>query len=419
MEWTLHPGERTLKAAGSFDRVVGLEQTLALIPPLRKRFGITRLAETTYLDRADVPTYAAIVPRSPDLLGVYGGKGTTRQAARVSAVMEAVERQVGAVPRLQSHYRPACAVAAELDLDPRTVRAGARAAPVECFQGRDLISGEMLSVPRAMVQCPWPGPRFLEGGINTNGLAAGNTFIEACFHALCEVVERHTWSMYHAKCALVPRFYGGPSAPDAALAEEISFPTGRPEVDELAAKLTAARLRVRAFWLHDAKLPHVMLAGVTDATNSPAMFHTGLGCSLSPAHALTRALTEAVQSRTVDIQGSREDILREGEDSSIYTNHARRCGELPLGRWYFDLPALPVQFSQLADRSSCDILGDLQTVVESLEALGAPRVVAIDLTRGQLPVSVVRVVVPSLEKTAIDGTIGPRAAALFNPFALR
>lgn len=110
------------KTPGTYDRAVPFEQTLAPVPELRRRYGITRLADTTYLDRTGISTYSALVPNSPDLLGVYNGKGLTREAAMASAVMEATERQIGA------------------------------------------------AVPLAMVQCPWFGEKLFDV-TSTNGLA--------------------------------------------------------------------------------------------------------------------------------------------------------------------------------------------------------------------------------------------------------
>ncbi|HVA26939.1 MAG TPA: hypothetical protein VNF68_02100, partial [Candidatus Baltobacteraceae bacterium] len=81
-----------LKVRESFDRCVSLERTLSLIPELRRRFGITRIGDTTLLDRTNIPTACAVVPISPDALSVYNGKGLTREAAVASAVMEAAER---------------------------------------------------------------------------------------------------------------------------------------------------------------------------------------------------------------------------------------------------------------------------------------------------------------------------------------
>src|SRR5580698_8578765 len=86
------------KAVGSHDRCVSLEGTLARFGELRRRFGVTRLGDTTRLDRTGIPTATAIVPAGNDLISVYNGKGTSRNAAYAGAVMEAVERQVAAAP---------------------------------------------------------------------------------------------------------------------------------------------------------------------------------------------------------------------------------------------------------------------------------------------------------------------------------
>ena len=165
-------------------------------------------------------------------------------------------------------------------------------------------------------------------------------------------------------------------------------------------------------------MPHVVLACVSDSDSALPMAHTGMGCSLSPAHALLRAMSECVQSRVVDIQGTREDILRSGESHDHFSGHSRREESLPFGRWYFDLPAREISFSSLADDSSKDIVTDLMTLVGFLKRGDTPRAVVVDLTPQGFPVAVVRVLIPSFETTAFDGRIGPRAAALFNPFAL-
>ena len=54
------------------------------------RFGITRLAEVTGLDRIGIPVWMAIRPNSRTL-AVSQGKGLTDAAAQASALMEAAE----------------------------------------------------------------------------------------------------------------------------------------------------------------------------------------------------------------------------------------------------------------------------------------------------------------------------------------
>ena len=402
------------KAPGTYDRAVPFAQTFALIPELRRRYGITRVAETTYLDRTAIPTYSALVPHSPDMLGVYNGKGLTREGAMVSAVMEATERQIGAAVRLPTLRASLREVGERIDL----VAAGARDATdrdVTCVLGTELFSGEVIPVPLAMVQCPWFGEKLFDV-TSTNGLASGNNLTEAIYHALCELIERHAWTMYHVRSSLVPRFYLGNDAADRALAPEITLPCGNATIDEVVREIRAAGLVVRAFALHEEALPLTVLASVTEPQAPSPMAHMGLGCALSPAHALVRALTEAVQSRVVDIQAAREDILRADEAPGTMGTHGRRLRAVPSGQWCYDVPAEVIALADLDDRSSDDLAHDLARTLEALRAYRIEGVVAVDLSPKDLPISVVRTVVPGLETYAFSGALGSRARAELNPF---
>ncbi len=402
------------KAPGTYDRAVPFAQTFALIPELRRRYGITRLADTTYLDRTAIPTYSALVPHSPDLLGVYNGKGLTREGAMVSAVMEATERQIGAVVHLPTLHVSLREVGERIDLEAAGIR-GNTDRDVTCVLGTELFSGDVIPVPLAMVQCPWFGEKLIDV-TSTNGLASGNNLTEAIYHALCELIERHAWTMYHVRSSLVPRFYLGYDTPDRALAPEIILPSGDEDVDALVREIRACGLVVRAFALREAALPLTVLASVTEPQAPLPMAHMGLGCALSPAHALTRALTEAVQSRVVDIQAAREDILRADEAPGNMGTHGRRLRAVPSGQWYYDVPSDPIALRDLEDRTSDDLAHDLSRVLDALRDYRIASAVAVNLSPKDLPISVVRAVAPGLETYAFSGSLGPRARAELNPF---
>ncbi len=405
------------KAPGTYDRAIPFERTLAILPRLRERYGITRVADTTYLDRTGIPTYSALVPHSADLLGVYNGKGMTREAAIASAVMEATERQIGSVVRLPVFRESVRVVGERMDLEACGLRADARDLVVDCVLGTELLSGDAIPVPVAMVQCPWFGERLFDM-TTTNGLASGNNVTEAIYHALCELVERHIWCMYHVKCSMAPRFFLGERAKDLALAPEIEMPSGIASIDALIDDIRAAGLTVRTLALEEGPLPLTVLATVSEPDSTPPMAHLGLGCALSPAHALTRALTECVQSRVVDIQAAREDILRIGEDAGITGSHARRLESFPKDVWYFDMPARKKRLAEIADRTTDDLADDLRVTLDALRDYGVPTVVAVDLSPPDLPISVVRAIVPGLEGVIFTGHLGPRGRALLNPFAV-
>ncbi len=405
------------KAPGTYDRAVPFAQTLALLPELRQRYGITRLADTTLLDRTSIPTYSAFVPHSPDLLGVYNGKGITREGAIASAVMEASERQIGARAMLIRRSESLRAVAERIDLQECGLRPEARDLVVDCVLGTELLSGDAIPVPLAMVECPWFGEKLF-ATTSTNGLASGNNLTEALYHALCELIERHSWALAHVRCSLAPKLFLGPDAPERALMPEIALPVGESNVDWLVAELRGAGLNVHAFALDEPPLPITVLASISEPDAAIPMAHMGLGCALSPAHALTRALTEALQSRVVDIQAAREDMLRADEPKGIMGDHARRLNEVPRDRWYLDIPAERIALADLPDRGSDDIAQDLRITLAALRDYGTPTVVAVDLSPPDLPISVVRAIVPGLESFMIDGVMRKRARALLNPFVV-
>lgn len=409
--------ERVPKSPGLVDRCFSLAHTLALLPLIRERYRITRIADATHLDRSGIPTVSAIVPESPDLLSVYNGKGQTLDAARCSALMEAFERQAAAVAPADTFLMPLAAVQEMLDVEALALRPTMRDRVAECVYGTELLSRAQVPVPLALVQCPWFGDRLFKV-TSTNGLASGNNLVEAVYHALCELIERHTWSMYHARSHLLPNVFFGASARDVGIAREIAFPTGDAGVDALACKIQGAGLQLRALYLEEGPLPPAMVATILEADGPMPMVHMGFGCSLSPAHALTRALTEAIQSRVVDIQGAREDIVRADDPKTNLLDHARRTPDLPDGRWYFDGAAEPVELNRIANAASDDLAADLREVLKRLRAMGATQIVAVDLSPPDIPLHVVRMVVPRLESFVVDGRIGPNIRRLLNPFRM-
>lgn len=382
---------------------------------MREHFGITRIANTTGLDRTGIPTFSAIIPESPDLLSVYSGKGTTAAAARCSAVMEAFERQCAARPELPAFECTLERIQETLDLQALGIRSHRPTTRVECVEGLDMLTGDSLAVPLALVQCPWFGKKLF-ATTSTNGLASGNTLTEAIYHSLCEVIERHTWSMYHARSHLLPRLYLGAGSADVGFAREVVFPTGDAVVDRLAEGACVENLQLRVLYLAEGALPYTMIATIAEPNADPPMTHMGFGTSLSPAHAITRALTEAAQSRVVDIQGAREDVVRADAPDSIMSDHGRRQTQVPSGRWYFDVPCVQIELHSIPDRSSDDLAQDLRAVVAALRDFPVSRIAVVDLSPGDLPLHAVRVIVPELETLLIDGRVGRRMLDLSDPF---
>ncbi len=385
------------KVPGSYDRCVPLERTLELVAELRARCAITRIGDVTKLDRIGIPTFCAIVPTSAAGLSVYNGKGATKEAALASAVFEAVERVTAASPSLQGRTRAL--------------------AGVDCLEGRDLLNGCETYVPLETVHLRRPkDPSFPVP--TSNGLASGNTLTEASYHALCELIERHAWSLYQIRCERLPRMLGGRAAHDLAFAPAVRVPSGNADLDRLVERVNAQELRLRILYLYEPHLPPVMLASIVEEGCDPPMSHVGLGCSLSPVHATVRAVTEAAQSRLTDIHGAREDALRADDAPAPMPEHTRRLVKPPKDAWFYDLPVRSIELESVPDFSTNDVAEDVRRVLSALALAGASTATIVDLSPPDLPVKVVRAIVPELETTCVDRRIGAKAREALNPFGM-
>jgi ribosomal protein S12 methylthiotransferase accessory factor len=402
------------KQPGSPDRSVSIAQTLANVPALRRRYGITRVGDLSALDRARIPVTCAVVPTS-EIITIFNGKGTTPEAALVGAVMEAVERCVVAAPTVETHRRSVRAVCAFVDLNSLGLLPGKLDTIVDCTWGTDLCDGSQIALPMQLVTCPWRGERLFP--ITTsNGLASGNTPLEALYHALLEMIERHVWSLASVRSELVPRFYRAEI--DRADAARLMIPSGDETVDDLAERIARAGLELQVMILIEGTLPTVALATIVEPGSQPPMAHQGLGCSLSPRHAVARAITEAMQSRVVDIAGARDDLLRLSDPPRSTGEHGRRVAALPVDRWFFGLPAPGMELNSISDRASDDLAADVRLLIQLLRDEGLGPIVAVDISDSDSPACVVRVVAPALETTSLDGRLRKKARALFNPFRL-
>jgi ribosomal protein S12 methylthiotransferase accessory factor len=402
------------KQPGSADRSVPIAETLANIPALRRRYGITRVGDLTALDRTRIPVTCAVVPTSEPIT-IFNGKGTTREEAIAGAVMEAVERCVVAAPAVETHRRSVRDACGFLDLDALGLLPGKLDTIVDCTWGTNLFDESQVALPMQLVTCPWRGERIFPG-TTSNGLASGNTPLEALNHALLEMIERHVWSLACVRSELVPRFYRAQS--DRADAARLTFPSGDTTIDALAERIERARLNLQVMLLIEGTLPTVALATIVEPHSLPPMAHQGLGCSLSPRHAVVRAITEAMQSRVVDIAGARDDLLRPADPPRSTGEHGRRVAALPVDRWFFGLPAAAMEMSSIPERASDDLARDVRLLIQLLRDEGLGPIVAVDISDSDSPANVVRVVAPALETTSLDGRLRTKARALFNPFRL-
>ncbi len=121
--------------------------------------------------------------------------------------------------------------------------------------------------------------------------------------------------------------------------------------------------------------------------------------------ALSRALTEAAQSRLTVISGARDDLTRERYRSFQSPRAIRAYREMArswTGRASFGEAVLP---------SADSVEEDLRLCLEALAAAGIGEVTVVDLSRDDLPISVVRVLALDLEGPVESPSYRPGARA--------
>jgi ribosomal protein S12 methylthiotransferase accessory factor len=153
----------------------------------------------------------------------------------------------------------------------------------------------------------------------------------------------------------------------------------------------------------------VIASAMDDWLPSYPQAHSGLGAHPTARIAVVRALTELAQSRAVDIQGVREDILAADDTPKEHTRHTQRLKRVDHGRWILRQEGIHRRFADVRSVEHADIADDIRWILSGLAGHGIQRVIVVDFTEPG-GFSVVRVLVPGLEFWITDhGKLGTRA----------
>jgi ribosomal protein S12 methylthiotransferase accessory factor len=414
-----------LKVDG-IERVTSAAETMRRVAKTAEHLGVTRVSDITGLDRVGLPIYSAIVPRSDDYLSVYNGKGIRPLDARVGAIMEAIERQTALKTRLPSVEGTYNKLRRGLNvMNPKLVNQKLASdysddKTYSWVEGLDIVTGKPCWVPAKLAGYRWHDvahPSCFELN-DTNGLASGNCREEAVCHALCELAERDAWTLAEIGAHELPRkrrlFALGSQAENGADDVDM-FPSLDLEPNEILDRFHRAGLYpvVRDI-TSDLGIPAIFASVTDDHLPGFPMAHCGLGAHPDARVAFRRALTELAQSRCVDIQGVREDIVSATGSVETFALHTRRVTAIDPERWYFRESSHSRMFKQLASYSFDSIEEDTRFILDRFAACRLEQVIVVDFTPSNTLFSVVRVIVPGIELYAADhGRVGPRAVAFW------
>jgi len=396
---------------GGTVRADAVADSLARARAVMPALGITRLANVTGLDHVGVPTWMAVRPLALSL-SVSQGKGLTHDLAQTSALMECIEihhaehfvprgrrRSLRAAANDASHVHPLLLpVRPDVTIDD--------ASAVEWIAGRRLSDGSARWVPRDCIEIDSSPARMRKKLFmgSSNGLASGNTPSEATLHALCEVIERDQESFWQVR-----RHFAIDTRASRLNLDSVTDAN----CNWLLERCRQAGLEI-VVWetTQEASVP-CFLCTLFDR-NAKTLYPqraSGSGCHPYRRIALSRAITEALQSRLTLIAGGRDDaywsLYHDGlrvDDEAGRAWGERTIGE-PAALEFEDVPEAPPQPS---------IEALLDWVLERLAQAGLDGAVVVDLTQSDIRIPVVHVTVPGAEGTAIKTgyTPGPRMQAL-------
>jgi len=392
-------------------RTVAPETTLLYAKHLAAAAGISEVSDITDLDVLGVPVCVSVRPRARGESFTFG-KGLHSVEAEVGAYMEALEfffaeprnghvsTRWGSARDISGAERASDAI---LDFAPLLNREVDLDAPLLLASVEDLESGAECTIPAELIYYPAPDVGQSLFGTSTNGLASGNSVLEASIQSLLELIERDIWSFELVRSS-------------SRLVHAASLPDKVREIIERAEQ-NGLQLKVRTI-PNDYGLPF-FAAFVFDSNNpSRKTFNGGWACDVDRDVALVRAVTEAAQSRVAFIHGGRKVPASQVADSAP--------DETRLVRRHMQGVSDSRQKISMADIAQPAFVGTLEQrldlVISRLRRVIREPIYRVVLTPSDSPLQVVRLVVPLLEnlkesrvrvgrrlKASIDA-LGARAA---------
>lgn len=381
------------------------EATLELARGFAAIAGITEVTDLTNLDVLGLPVF---ISHRPAASSFAYGKGLESIDAEIGAYMEAIEYHFsepphGMVPSRNVETRWGIArevvgvgeaPSSFLDFCPRLGRAVELDGPLLLVEVETLDHQDHARawLPAELAFSPAPesiGQALF--GASTNGLASGNSVLEASVHALTELLERDIWSFEFVRRT-------SQRVADDSLPDEIAAVSER-------ARRHGLELVVRTI-LNEHELPFFAAFLFDPSQPRLRFFNGGWGCHVEPRIALTRAVTEAAQSRLAYIHGGRSEPRRDderGEREKIEAQIAVVRSSRKSVTW-----------AEL-ERAAAPMPDGLERMLEQLLArvtrATGRAVYRLCYTDADSPLAVVRLIAPGLEHFGEGRTrVGPRLA---------
>jgi ribosomal protein S12 methylthiotransferase accessory factor len=439
----------------SLTRVMSTHETLSKILPISKKIGITRVSDVTFMDKLYIPNFSAILPGTEDTIWVYGGKGPTKLEAKVSALMEAIERYSSLTNSysrsiIQGSYNELSKSYSKV-IHPNEVVESINPdyddedAIMDFLLGFDLLNNEEVLVPAEIALYKY-SPKFPSicafSDSHTNGLASGNVLEESISHSLCEIIERDALSIADLSTSSIPynilenityslekqqnyqfsisQDLANKFVDDSSIFPDVDISEITKEIDIINGIIkrfsnAGISLLIKDITQKDIGIPTFVASSVEWVTSDYGYFAKGSGTHPDARIALLRAITELSQTRAINIQGARDDLkrIKYKENDDIIKRKWQFMPNSSLSS-LTQLYKNTIKFSEINTYSNNDILDDIHVILCGLKKAGLKRAVVVDLTNPDIGIPVVRAIVPGLETFEVTKSImGKRAKRYF------
>ena len=395
-----------MKFLASSFREISPENTMRTIIIDGAQLGVTRVSDITHLDVIGIPAFSSVrIDADRRSLHVHNGKGARKVDAKVGAYAEAIEFALADPCRSQLNVeRMSVGKLIEcenftwefIDLCPLITADFDADSEILVTEANILGTDNKVLVPYELVVHPYPSKEDSIFGTSTNGLASGNTIDEAILHGIFEVLERDTRSWLKVT--------------NSAYKVKLDNLIEVPELKDLVTKIHQAGLELVLCTVDNIfNLPYYDAYIIDPSVKNPVSLCYGSSVHIDRNVAITRAITEAAQSRLTYIHGGRDDIT---DRYNYYVEKGKHQENLDLESFRKKLGDL--QEIDLPNRHSynyetvAEVIKDVQ---ERVESAGVGPVIWVDLSNPKICLKAVRVIIPGAEFFKDDfARIGRRLA---------
>lgn len=386
------------------------KQTLENVSPFLKKMGITRVANLTGLDNTGIPVIGVFRPNAKSL-ATSQGKGHSLDAAKVSGIMESIEcyhaENIDLDVVLDNQKNLDSII--NYDLLPRSCeKEFDETSIIPWVKGKNIKDEQHVWLPYELAHTNFTVPYPENHGYfmaDSNGLASGNTTIEAINHGLYEVIERDCLVLWE----LTPQIKHDEKRIDLnSIKDEF--------LNSILRKLEKNDIHI-GIWdiTSDIKIP-TFICKIVSGQNRGIRPAYGSGTHLNKNIALSRAITEAVQSRVTFIAGARDDQYHD-----VYKNE---ISEDVYRLWLDEIQK--VNTSALKSFESIPLI-DFETLEEdqnytlqNLSEVGIHNACYVDLTKPEFNIPVVKIIIPGTEGIDYSGKrlLGQRGLKFYNKYGV-